>query len=54
MLKFCPYYNSKYDQLDIEDQLNKIKATADTKERTENSLRDFQHERDVKSDSEKE
>lgn len=54
VLKYCPYYNSKYNQLDIEDELDKIQATADTKERTENSLRDFQHERDVKFESEKE
>ncbi|XP_003245805.1 uncharacterized protein LOC100575061 [Acyrthosiphon pisum] len=51
VLQFCPYYNGKYNQLDIEDKLNEIQATADNKERKENSLRDFQHERDVQFDS---
>lgn len=53
MLQFCPYYNGKYNQLEIEDKLNEIQATADNKERKENSLRDFQHERDVKFENQK-
>lgn len=53
MLQFCPYYNGKYKQLEIEDKLNEIQATADNKEREENSLRDFQHERDVKFENQK-
>lgn len=54
VLQYCPYYNGKYKQLDIEDKLNEIQATADNKERKENALRNFQHERDVKFDSQKE
>jgi len=54
VLQFCPYYNTKYNQLDLEDKLNEIKAAAENKERLENSLRDFQNERDVKFDGEKE
>ncbi|CAI6348216.1 unnamed protein product [Macrosiphum euphorbiae] len=53
VLQFCPYYNGKYNQLEIEDKLNAIQATADNKERKENSSRDFQHERDVKFENQK-
>lgn len=52
VLQFCPYYNGKYRQMEIEDAATKIQATVNTLERTENALRDFQHERDVKFDSE--
>jgi len=52
VLQFCPYYNTKYNQLEIEDELKKIQAIADTAERSDNASRDFQHERDLKSDSE--
>jgi len=53
VLQFCPYYNGKYSQLVIEDKLNEIQAAADTLERKDNSLRDFQHERDIKDDEKK-
>jgi len=49
VLQFCPYYNGKYSQLDIKDKEDEIQATADTLERQVNSSRDFQHERDIKS-----
>ncbi|XP_015367978.1 PREDICTED: uncharacterized protein LOC107164609 [Diuraphis noxia] len=54
VLQFCPYYNTKYNQLDIEDKLKNIQAIADATERSENASRDFQHERDVKSNNERE
>ncbi|KAL5243277.1 hypothetical protein ACI65C_010687 [Semiaphis heraclei] len=53
VLQFFPYYNTKYNQLEIEDKLKNIQDAADTAERLENASRDFQHERDDKSDSEK-
>jgi len=52
VLKFCPYYNGKYSQLDIEDNLNKIHEAELTQERLENAGRDFHHERDVKFNAE--
>ncbi|XP_050053014.1 uncharacterized protein LOC126548940 [Aphis gossypii] len=44
VLKFFPYYNGKYSQLDIEDNLNKIHEAELTQERIENAARDFHHE----------
>ncbi|XP_025204344.1 uncharacterized protein LOC112601120 [Melanaphis sacchari] len=52
VLQFFPYYNGKYSQLEIEDNLNKIHEAELTLERKENALRDFQQERDVKFNAE--
>ncbi|XP_060839692.1 uncharacterized protein LOC132920953 [Rhopalosiphum padi] len=53
VLQFFPYYNGKYSQLQIEDDLKKIHEAELNLERKENSFRDFKHEREVKIDTDK-
>uniref|UniRef100_A0A2S2P9H4 Uncharacterized protein n=1 Tax=Schizaphis graminum TaxID=13262 RepID=A0A2S2P9H4_SCHGA len=54
VLQYFPYYNGKYRQLEIEDNLKKINEVELTLERKVNSSRNFEHERELKIDADKE
>lgn len=46
VLQYVPYYNSKFKELEKNDAAAKLQLETENKERKENALRNFQHERD--------
>lgn len=45
VLQYVPYYNGKYSQMEIDEELIRIQELANTGERTVNAGRHFQVER---------